>query len=232
VTAKPQTRLEVSTDAGSLAIWDAAAPASGGTLEDAARRGQACILRMEGDCGGAVDVFVDQPVPADVLADTSPLGEEQTIAIRSGEMVVDGIEYFDPKQPQANANTICGLPNGTYRVAVRRLRDEDELGEPLSEKELRTVVGAANVEYYDRINRNGMLIGLSTLLLLPLLLFVTRWYVAAPMTLVVFLGYFPVMHWVIYRNPRYRALHEQVQVLRYGNERPLLAIQLSRVHAA
>ena len=222
------TRLQVSTDAGSLAIWDAAEPAAGGTIDDAVRRGHACILWMEGDCGGAVDIFVDRDLPAGVLADTTPFGDEQTVVIHSGELIVDGIEYFDAKKTASGDRPVCRLPNGTYRATVRRIGNEDELPEPQSEKEIRRIVGAANVEYYDRMNLNGLLIGASTLVLLPLLLFVTRWYVAVPVSLAVFLGYFHVLQRVLERNPRYRALREQITPMRIAGERPLLAIQLSR----
>jgi hypothetical protein len=229
VKGPPSTRLQASTDAGSLAIWDAAEPSSGGTIDEAVRRGHACILRMEGDCGGAVDIFVDQDLPADVLADTTPFGDEQTIVIHSGEVTVDGIEYFDAEKAAPQNRQVCRLPNGTYRATVRRIGNEDELPEPQSEKEIRRVVGAANVEYYDRIHRNGCLLAASTLLLFPALLFVTRWYIAGPIALAVFVGYFHVQERVLRKNSRYQVLHERITKMRLAGARPLLAIQLLRV---
>jgi hypothetical protein len=113
-------------------------------------------------------------------------------------------------------------------VRIRVTKDEDELSEPYSEKEIRRIVGAEDMAFYDKTNRNGLLIGLSTLLLLPILLYLSRWFIAIAVTLMVFIAYFHVLQWLLRRNPRYQKVAEKIVPLRISGERPLLTIQFSR----
>ena len=92
-----RARINVSTDVAAIGIWDRASEAHADTtpLETLAHQGQACIVRLGGDSGGAVEVFIDEDVPDNVLGETTPIGDDGTIVVRSGEVVIDGIEYFD-----------------------------------------------------------------------------------------------------------------------------------------
>lgn len=224
-----RTRILVSTDVAAIGVWDRASGATGNAtpLETLARQGEACVVRLGADCGGAVDVFVDEDLPAAVLAETTSIGDEQAIVVRSGEVVIDGIEYFGAGSGPARPDSTCRVPNGRRLVNVRVTRDEDTLPEPASEGELRRIAGAAEVEYYDRTNRRGVLIGLSTWLLLPALLFFTSWYAALGITLVVFVGYFHVRERLLRRNPRYQRAAGKIVPLRLAGERPILVVHLT-----
>ena len=229
-----RTRIQVSTDVAALGIWDRGEPTAVAernvtTLEALARQGEACIVRMGGDCGGAVDVFVNEDIPAELVAESTPISEERTVVIRSGEVVIDGVEYFGTaKRMSSETASVCRLPNGVYRTRIRLTKDEDKLPEPASEKEIRRIVGSGEVDYYDKTNRNGLLLGLTTLLILPALLFVMPWFVAVPITLGVFISYFHVQEWILRRNPRFQKAAEKIVPLRLAHERPLLAVQFSK----
>ena len=227
------TRVQVSTDVAALGIWDRGQPALTGsdlpTLEQLAQQGEACILRMGADCGGAVDVFVDEDIHAELLAESVPIAQDRTVVVRSGGVVIDGVEYFDAaKKRSSETSSIGGLPNGIYRAKFRLTKNDDELSEPHSEKEMKRMIGPTEVDYYDKTNREGLLFGLGTLLVLPVLLFFIPWFVAVPATLVVFLGYFHFRQWLLRRNPRYQSAAERIVPWRLARERPILAIQLSK----
>jgi hypothetical protein len=223
-----RTRLQVSTDVAAIGIWDPSAATGAAKLETLATQGQALIVRLGADSGGAVDVFVDEELPPAVIAETAPASSDGTVRIQSGELMIDGIEYFNAGARESGAASTCRVPNGTYRATARLTKDEDTLPEPASEAEIRRIVGAAEVEYYDRTNRNGMLIGLSTWLLWPALWFVLPWYVALGVTLVVFVGYFHVAERVLQRNRRYKSIAGKITPLRLAGARPLLVVHLAR----
>jgi hypothetical protein len=227
------TRVQVSTDVAALGIWDRGQPALKGsdlpTLEQLAHQGEACILRMGADCGGAVDVFVDEDIHAELLAESVPIAQDRTVVVRSGGVVIDGVEYFDAaKKGSSETSSIGGLPNGIYRTKFRLTKNDDELSEPHSEKEMKRMIGPTEVDYYDKTNREGLLFGLGTLLVLPVLLFFIPWFVAVPATLGVFLGYFHFRQWLLRRNPRYQSAVERIVPWRLARERPILTIQLSK----
>jgi hypothetical protein len=224
------TRVQVSTDVAALGIWDRAQPdpAQTPTLEQLAQRGAACIIHVGADCSGAVDVFIDESIPAELLAESTAIADERTVVVRSGEVVIDGVEYFAAGASTARATSSVRLANGTYRAQIRMGKNPDELPEPSSEKEIRRIIGPEEVAYYDKRNKNGLLIGLSTLLILPVLLFFMRWFVAVPVTLGVFLAYFWVLQWALKRNPRYQKVADRIVRLRIAGERPILVIQLSK----
>lgn len=125
---------------------------------------------------------------------------------------------------------MCRLPNGTYRMRIRVTRSDDELPEPNSEKEVRRIIGSEEVEYYDKTNRNGLLLGLTTLLALPALLWLLPWFVAVPVTLGLFIAYFHVQQRILRHNPRYQKVAGRIGMLRLAGERPILAVQFSTWH--
>jgi hypothetical protein len=215
------TRLQFSTDVAAVGIWDRDAGGDASELEKLAQRGEACIVRLGGDCGGAVDVFVDEQLPDEVLSESVATPEERTVVVRSGAVVIDGIEHFP------DSKSSCPIPNGLYVARIRLTKNDDELPEPDSEKQLQRALGPPEVDYYDRKNRNVLLIGLSTLLLLPALLFLVRWYVAVPVTLAVFVAYFHVQQRLLKRNRRYQNVAERITPLRLAGVRPILTVEFT-----
>ena len=161
-------RLQVSTDAGAIGIWDPGFTRDA-TLEAQAKRGESAIIRMGGDVGGIAEVYVDRDIPEHRLAESVALPEQHTVVVRSGALLIDGVEHFGQAFKAA-----LELPNGTYRVTARETRSDDDLPEPDVEKALRQELGAKEVEWYDRTTLNGLLVGLGTLLLFPVLLVFAR----------------------------------------------------------
>jgi hypothetical protein len=215
-------RFQVSTDAGAIGIWDPGFTRDS-SLETQAKRGESAIIRMGGDVGGVAEVYVDKDIPEHRVAESVAVTEQHTVVVRSGALLIDGIEHFGQAFRAA-----LELPNGTYRVTVRETRSDDDLPEPDVEKELRRELGAKEVEWYDRTTLRGLLGSLATLLLFPVLLAFTRWYVALPVTVVVFVGYFHALQWVLKRNPRYQRLQDRIGSRRLSEERPLLLIRFER----
>ena len=232
-----RARIQFSTDVAALGIWDRTHPVATGrsvaSIEELARRGEACILHLGEDTGGAVDVFVDEDIPPELLAESTPLAEERTVVVLSGDVVIDGVEYFGrTERMQSIQSSTCRLPNGVYRIRIHATKDEDSLPEPSSEKEIRRLIGSADVDYYDRTNRNALLIGLSIWLLLPVLLLVMPWFVAVAITLIAFVAYFHLQQWIVRRIPRYQKVADRMALLRLAGERALLSVQFSTWQAA
>ena len=221
-----RARVQVSTDVAAIGIWDRRNDAA--KLEELASQGEACIIGIGGDTGGSVDLFVDENIPPELLAESDAIPGERTIALRSGELIVDGVEFFGAVAKDRPDSV--RLPSGVYKVVMYAVRNDDALPEPTSEKEIKRLVGAAEVEYYDRTNRNGLLYGLSTLIALPALLLLFRWFVAVPVALALFIAYFHARQWMLARNPRYQKVAGRIARMRIAGERPLLVVQLSRWH--
>jgi hypothetical protein len=218
-----RARIQASTDTAAFGLWDRA---QGGavSLEELARRGEACILNMGGDCGGPVEIFVDEEPPAALMAESDPVTEERTIAARSGLLAIDGVEHFG-----AGAPSSCAVPNGVYLARIRVTRSDDELPESESERQIRRKLGRGNVEHYDRANRNSLLLGAGILVVsLAVLPWFVRWFFAVPAALALFVGWFHVRERMLKRDLRYQGTAESIVPLRLAGERPLLVVQLSR----
>jgi hypothetical protein len=219
-------RVTVSTDVAALGLWDRAHGDPASTIEDLALRGEVCVVRMGADVGGAVNVFVNEPIPTELRGESVAIADERTIVIRGGGVVVDGVEYFGAGRPRAPNAPVVDVPNGVYRVTIHVTRDEDALPEPRSEKKLRQLLGADRVKHYDRTNRDALLVGLGILLATPLLFFIVTWYDAFAGGLSVFVAFFHVRERMMRANARYQAVAGQIISWRLGSERPLLLIQL------
>lgn len=121
------TRVQVSTDVAALGIWDcgqsAVVAGTAGrdvvTLEQLAEQGKACIVAMGTDCGGAVDVFVDEDIPAEFVAESYLMPEERTVLVRSGEVIIDGVEYFGADKRNSSETFQC------VSLTERHLPDEN-----------------------------------------------------------------------------------------------------------
>ena len=232
-----RARFQVSTDTARLAVWDAKRGEEPFSPEDAKRSealnedmaaGHIAVLNTHADAGGRIDVYVDEPVPPDVLADLTPIDGEFLVALASGKVLVDGAEYYRP-QPNDSYTLQPGVSVSAGDYAVRWYRLTNPEAAPKSEAELVRKFGRDEVEYFDRTNQRGCLFGLSTLLLFPILWYLAGVWIALPVTLVVFLGYFHLKEWYLKRNARYWRLQEVIPAYRHEHEEPLFVLQLRRV---
>jgi hypothetical protein len=231
-----KARIDAGTDVAMIGAWDARRGAESltppelkhlsDTLEADAAQGRLFLLHTGADGGGPIDVYVDEAVPREVQERLVPMRDREfLLAVPSGALVVGGVEYY--RSPQARItddNSTVAVPAGDYAVRCYAAKDEEQ--SPRSEEELRKLVGDADLQYYDRINRTGCIVGALTLLLFPMLSFPLGWKLALPITAVVFLSFFPVLAWLLKRNVRYQRLHRVVPVFRLQNQDPTYVFAL------
>ena len=95
-----KARFDAGTDVAMIGAWDAQRGAQpftteefkqlSDTLDADATAGHVFVLHTGGDGVGAVDVYVDEPIPDATLAGLSPLGDACVLSIPSGCVIVDG----------------------------------------------------------------------------------------------------------------------------------------------
>src|SRR5512133_1821196 len=82
-----KARVDAGTDVAMIGAWDADRGAD-------AEQGHIFVLHTGADGGGPVDVYIDEPVPADVMQRLTPIGDELVLALPSGTLIVDGVEHY------------------------------------------------------------------------------------------------------------------------------------------
>jgi hypothetical protein len=230
-------RVDAGTDVAMIGAWDASrgeSPLANGygkaydkTLEDDAAEGHLFLIHTGADCGGPVDVYVDAEVPEELRKIAKPVEGEFLIRVPTGRLVVGGVEDYRSAKPRITAgNSIVSIPSGDYRL--RCYVGEEEQESP-SEADLKKLVGAENLRYFDRINGIGVTVGFLSLLLFPILTVFLRWYIALPITLVVFFSYFHLFAWAVKQNARYRELDRVVPAYRLAKGPSMFILELRRV---
>jgi hypothetical protein len=171
---------------------------------------------------------VDEPIPDGTMATLTPLGEECILALPSGSLIVDGVEHYRAKKPDAgHSDRAVSVPAGDYVLRCFAPTDTED-AKPESEKDLEAAVGRADLQYYERVTRSGCFIGPLLLLLFPLLLPVVGWKLAFPVTFVVVVAYFILREYSLRRNERFARLREKIVAFRRGHEDPTFVLELRR----
>jgi len=233
-----KARFDAFSDLAALAAWDAARDAtfpaspeqqrvSDAVLDAEAEAGHVFLVRMGGDGGGRVDVYVDEAIPAEVRDRLVASDGEFRLDLPSGKLIVDGAEYYPSSPLAADPKGPAAVPAGHYSVRCFTRNDDEQT--PPSEDALRQLVGSADLAYYDRVNNKGCRDGLLTLLLFPILAFALGWKIALGVTIVVFLSFFHVRERVLKRNARYQRLDKIIPAFRRENEEPLFVFELRSV---
>jgi hypothetical protein len=173
-----------------------------------------------------MEVYVDESISPDVQDKLIPVSDEFLLNLPSGKLVVDGVEHYRASPP-VGSNGSVAVPAGHYSVRCYIAKDTDQ--PPKSEEALRTLVGSAELAYYDRMNAAGCVGGASTLLLFPTLAFPLGWKVALAVTVVVFVSFFHVREWVLKRNARYQRLDKVVPAFRREHQDPLFVFELRSI---
>jgi hypothetical protein len=234
-----KARFDAGTDVAMIGAWDAqrgGQPFSteeyerlSDTLDAEADGGHVFVLRTHADGGGPIDVYIDEPIPAELTDRLTLLGGEFVLALPSGTLMVDGVEYYRPKKPDAaRSDRAVALPPGDYVLRCYAAKDE-EAATARSERDLETVVGADELRYYERVTRSGCLAGLLLLFLFPILGPFVGWKWAFGATVVVVVGYFNVREWMLRRNARFARLREAVTAFRLAHQDPTFVLELRRV---
>ena len=233
-------RFDAGSDVAMIGAWDAERGAQAFTAEERKRLSEALdadanaghifVLHTGADGAGPVDVYLDEPIPPDVLAHLTPLGDECVLALPSGTLVVDGVEYYRTKKPDVRpSNRTATVPAGDYLLRCFATKDEEGEATPRSEQELEAIVGRDELRYYERVTRSGCRTGALLLLLFPALLPVLGYKIAVPNTLVVVVAYFNIREWMLRRSPRFTRLRETITAFRLERQTPTFVLELRRV---
>ena len=233
-----KARFDAGTDVAMIGAWDAqrgAQPVTpeeykrlSDTLDADADAGHLFVLHTRADGGGHVDVYVDEPIPSEVMARLTAQGDEFVLALPSGSLMVDGVEHYRARKPDAAASDrAVHVPAGDYGLRCYAAEDEEEA--PRSARDLETILGKDDVRYYDRITRGGCLIGALLLLLIPALWPFFGPKVAVATSIVVVVAYFNVREWVLRRNARFVRLRETITAFRLQRQAPTFVLELRRM---
>ena len=234
-----KARFDAGTDVAMIGAWDAARGAEpfsaeefkrlSDTLDADAAAGHIFVLHTGADGGGPVDVYVDEPIPADVLERLTTLGEPCLLSLPSGRLDVDGAEHYRARKPDAGrSNRAVAVPAGDYLLCCYAPKDEEGEATPRSERDLEAVVGAGELRYYERVTRLGCLGGIVLLLLFPLLWPLIGAKLAAAATIAVVVAYFSVRERVLRRSPRFARLRETITAFRLERQDPTFVLELRR----
>ena len=235
-----KARFDAGTDVAMIGAWDlerGAQPFSpdesrrlSDTLDRDAEQGHLFVLHTGADGGGPVDVYIDEPVPAETLATLTPVGDALVLALPSGKLIVDGVEYYRGRKPDpGHASRAVTVATGDYLLRCYTPKDEEQETAPRAEHDLEAIVGKAELRYYERVTRSGCLIGLVLLLLFPVLGPLAGWRIAFAATVVAVIGFFYVREWVLRRNQRFTRVREAVTAHRLGAQEPTFVLELRRI---
>jgi hypothetical protein len=230
-----KARIDAATDVAMIGAWDAQRDATpltslelkqvSDTLDADAAAGHLFLVRTGADIGGPVDVYIDEAIPDEVQDQLVSSDGTFLLVLPSGALVVGGVEEYRAPNPRTTGpNNVVTVPAGDYSVRCYSPKDTEQ--SPTLEKELREIVGGADLDYYDRLNSRGCLFGSLTLLLFPILVFPLGWKVALGVAAVAFISFFPAREWLLKRNARYQRLHNVVPTFRLRHEDPMLVLEL------
>jgi hypothetical protein len=235
-----KARVDAGTDVAMIGAWDldrGAQPFSpeeyrrlSDALDSDAEQGRLFVLHTGADGGGPVDVYIDEPVPDETLASLTPLGSELVLALPSGKLIVDGVEHYRAKKPDAtHSSRAVALPAGDYLLRCFTPKDDEQDVPAGTGSDLEAIVGKDDLRYYERVTRSGCLIGLVLLLLFPILGPLAGWRIAFATTVVAVIGFFYVREWLLRRNPRFTRVREAVTAHRLGTQEPTFVLELRRI---
>ena len=235
-----KARVDAGTDVAMIGAWDldrGAQPFSpdefrrlSDTLDSDAEQGHLFVIHTGADGGGPVDVYIDEAVPEETIAGLTPLGDALILALPSGKLIVDGVEYYRARKPDAaRSSRAVTVPAGDYLLRCYTPRDAEQEAAPRPEHELEAIVGKDELRYYERVTRSGCLIGFGLLVLFPVLGPLAGWRIAFATTVVAVIGFFYVREWVLRRNARFARVREAVTAHRLGAQEPTFVLELRRI---
>ena len=231
-------RIIAGTDIAKMGVWDADSdklcpPDSDldsllDSLSDRAARGELRAFDIGADGSGFVDVYIDEEVPDDIRELFVAKIDDGMILVPSGRLRVDGIEcLLNGESEDSKLQNIVVLPPGKYEIVCWRCDDESDARVADSEKKLKKIVGADDVEFYDKLNTSQLVFGcLSPFLTFAVAIFFIRWFFALPLSIFVFILSFHLSEWLVTLSKRYRELASKIPDLRERLEPPSIVIKL------
>ena len=197
------------------------------TLEAEAAEGHICVVHTKADGSGPVVAYIDEAIPSELRDRLTQIGDDILLALPSGKLTVDGVEYYRRKKPPAQRpESTAAVPPGEYVVRCYEVKATEE--PPRSQQELEELVGTGELKYFERVSQRGCLGGALTLFLFPILLPFVGWKIAFSITVVVFVGYFNVRERILKRSARFNRLSDTIVRYRLEHEEPTFVLELRR----
>jgi hypothetical protein len=236
-------RVNVATDVAMIGIWDAGRPSLAASLaskglEHEAAEGRLFLIHTGGDCGGEIDVLLDEPPAHDALKNLRAVPGEFLLLAPSGRLTVGGAEDYRKEGPRTlGDDSTITVPSGDYRLCcyASKKKEEEAPGRSIREVEVQTL-GPEDLIYYRRLNRSQMkasLLGYLTFLLFPALVYPFGWKIALAVTLALALPYYYLLERWAKRNiegdARWQRLNKMVGRAWQGIQSPLFVLHLERV---
>ena len=215
-----KARIEVGTDIAMLGAWDSGCDSqpltktSGREFDEAlkadARAGHLFILRTGADCGGQLEVLIDEDIRAEWQHQMKRQPGEFLLSVPSGRMIVGGVEdYRMVKRRITGPDSVVAVAPGHYLLNCYVGPEESESSLP-SKADMARLIGAEDYQYYQRVERQG-LFGFLLVLLFPAFIPFVGWKLSAVLTIAALLVYFNLFERVrLKRDQRYQRINKLV----------------------
>jgi len=215
-----KARIDTGTDIAMLGAWDASRNASplkklwgkeyDSNLKSDADAGHLFFIATGADCGGPIDVLVQEDIEPEIRKEMTLLPGEFLLCVPSGTLVVGGVEDYRSTRPRITGDSsLMRIPAGNYLVKAHRGPEENIPVTPTKE-ELKELLGEEDFQYHQRSIRNGCL-GYLTLLLWPILWPLIGWKLATGVAVVVVVGWFLIRERIFLRyDERYQRINKLV----------------------
>jgi hypothetical protein len=214
------------------------------TLEQDATDGHLFLIHTGGDCGGEVDVYLDEEIPKQVHTRVRVIEREVLLSVPSGKLTIGGAEDYRQSKP-ANLKIIgpdstIDIPGGDYRLRCYVAnQEEDEPGGLSISKLEENVLGPEDLAYYRRMNKkqvtaafSGCLIFL-IFLIFPLLAYPFGWKIALAATWAFGMAYYYLAWEPVRRrvagDSRWQRLNRAVGKAHQGSQSPTFILELHSV---
>ncbi len=213
-----KARAFTGTDIATVAVWDAARqadvlPAGKDRAREAAIAADLAaaalfVIHTGGDGSGAVDIYVDEEPPADVLAGFRPVGAEHRFTLASGKLAADGLEYYRVDAKHAALKQVIEVPAGDYGIRCHSIKDEEAAGAQPDSRKMDEAIGEESARYFNRVQKRGAL-GCWMILLAPVLWPLLGGMWAAGIVLAIMLGWSQLHEYGVARDRRYQEIVRQ-----------------------
>jgi len=236
-----KARVEAGTDIAQIGAWDIRRDDGAfdnlsfkrrtAALREDSEAGFIFVIHTGADGGGPIDVYLDEPIPENVLRTLEKHSGEFRLRVPTGQLVIGGGEDYRSLKPKITGpDSIISLPAGDYRLGCYVGKEEEYEG--LSKSTLLNALGADDYGYWRRRDNTGCLGFLSLPLSFAITTYAFNWKIAIPMSVVIVILWFHCRDWILKRNARYQQIDSVVQELRRQAEAkapPTFVFELKRL---
>lgn len=236
-------RVDAGTDIALIGVWDQARSRDvipkvsmkqyKEILSTDAEQGHIFLLRLGGDWGGPIDVYVDSSMESRIKRKLKELPGEFLLSAPSGRVIVGGAEDYRSSETKITSeSSVVSLQPGQYGLKCYMLKsDSGEIPDTPSPEVIETAVGKESYAYYQSRNRWSTRGFWLFLLFLPCT-FWFGWIVGIVATLGIVLAFFHLVEWYLKRDPKYVEIDKAVVAAIVESQEkmpPSFAIKLRRL---